>query len=535
MKKPPRLALALLERTVRGRAREEITGDLIEEYESRERSRLWFWKQAVSVAWSYSKWRKPRMKRMNRAEGLLHDLRSSSRALRRRPGSSAAVLALLILAVGANAAMFYWVDGIWNRSLPYADSDRLVRLFHTRDGVRQNLSPPNYFDLLEEQQAFDSLAAYWSPRVTLTGEGEPERLLGATVSHAFFDVLGAPPLLGWGFVREDDVPGAPPVVVLGHGLFQRRFGGDRGVIGRDIFLDGMAAKVIGVAPESFSFPAVGTELWVPLRLPRDRADQGGTPYRSFRILDVVGRLQDGVSLEQARARLASISESLAREYPSSNLGFRLEVEDLKEVELAPLRAPIFFLWAAVFLLLLIVCANVSGLWIARLASRERELAIRLALGASRARLVRELSGEGLILSSLGVALGCLLGAWVVAIVRAGASSGFAVPSEVEPGIRLLVFVLAIFVTVTVAFVAAPALFGAGRDRRSAPIGGTRRRRESAGRGAAVPRGLRDGARIDASHLGDASSQELSRAPGRRARVSGRGRLLHQRRASLSQV
>jgi len=307
-RRPPRFALALLNLAVPIALREEIEGDLIEEYQRHGRTRLWFWGQAVSIAWTY---RPRRTATAPGAEVLFDDARSGFRTLRRRPAFAVVAGTLLALGVGVNAAMFQWADALWNRPIPYAEPERLVRVFHAREGNRENLSPPNYFDLTEEADVFKGVAAYWSPSLTLTGDGEPEKLLAATASHGFFEVLGVAPLAGRSFTPEDDGPGAPPVAVLGYGLFQRRFAGERGIVGRDVLLDGRAATIVGIAPEGFSFPAPGTELWVPLRLPRDRPDQGGSPYRSFRILSRNLLLQ-----RNTRSRLSNTHQRL--KLPSSN-------------------------------------------------------------------------------------------------------------------------------------------------------------------------------------------------------------------------
>lgn len=455
-RKPPRLALALLNRLLPIVVREEIEGDLIEEFERHRRTRLWFCRQVLSISWAY----RPRPGVGKEAAGtFLDDVRSGARSLRRRPAFTGFAASLLALGIGVNAAMFQWVDALWNRAVPYPEPDRLIRLFHARERGRENLSPPNYFDLADEPDVFERLAGYWSPSLTLTGDGEPEKLLAAAVSHGFFEVLGVAPIAGRSFASEDDRPGAVPVAVLGYGLFQRRFAGDRAVVGRDILLDGKAVTVIGVAPEGFSYPAAGTELWVPLRLPRDRPGQGGNPYRSFRILDVIGRLREGTSLDQARARVATLSDRLARDYPDSNFGFHLEVELLREVERGPLRAPLVLFGGALFLLFLLVCANVSGLWIGRLAGRERELAVRVAMGASRARLVRELLAEGFSVSLLGAAGGSLLGIWIAAGARAAAPPGLAVPAAIEPGGGFRVVFLAVVLPVFLALSSAPTIFG----------------------------------------------------------------------------
>ncbi len=459
-RRPPPLALALLNLAIPEGGREEIEGDLIEEFERHRRTRLWFWRQAVSISWSY----RPRGLMSGKSiPSLFHDARSGARSLGRRPAFALAAGALLALGIGVNAAMFQWIDALWNRSLPYADADSLVRVFHSREGGRESLSPPNYFDLAEESGVFERVAGYWSPSLTLTGDAEPEKLLAATVSHGFFEVLGVAPLLGRTFSPDDDRPGASLVAVLGHGLFHRRFAGDRAVVGRDILIDGNAVTVVGVAPEGFSYPAPGTELWVPLRLPRDRPDQGGSPYRSFRILNVVGRLRQESTLAQARARLAPLSDRLARDYPGSNQGFQLEVENLREVSRGPLRAPLFLLGGSLLLLLLLVCANVSGLWIARLLARERELAVRVAMGASRARLLRELLAEGLFVSLLGTGGGSLLGTWIASGVRAAAPAGLPLPDALGNGFRYPIVFLAILLPIFLALASAPAIFGRRRN------------------------------------------------------------------------
>jgi putative ABC transport system permease protein len=466
--RPPRLGLRILGRFLPAEVREEIEGDLLEEYERRRRSRLWFWGQVLSVACCYA--RETRSKRngrnLSRREGkgwaVLHDVRRVIRSTIRRPGFALAVVVLLALGIGANATMFQLAESILHRTVAYPSPDRLVRLFQTRAGSRGSLSPPNYFDLREDEDVFSGLAAYWSPSVTLTGEGEAEKLLAATVSHDVFDVLGVAPRLGRGFTAEDDVPGAPLVVVLGHGLFERRFGSDPATVGRDVLLDGQKATVVGVASPDFDFPSAGTELWVPLRLPRERPDRGGIPYRGYRILNVVGRLKDGTSLSAANARMAALFEALATDHPESNREFGIDVVDWNEAEVGALRAPVFLLWGAVLAVLVIVCANVSGLLLARNAARERELVLRLTLGATRGRLFRELFLEGGLFALLASGLGCALAFWAISVLRAVGPAGLPVPAGFGLDLRLLAFIGTV-VALALVLVCVPVLFGLRRD------------------------------------------------------------------------
>jgi putative ABC transport system permease protein len=233
-RKRPFFLVSVLSRALPPRVREEIVGDLLEDFERHGRSRLWLLFQVIALSWAYRPRRRPAV---SKPAAIADDARSGVRSLRRRPAFAVIAGSLVALGIGANAAMFQWVDALWNRSLPFREPEHLGRIFQTRDGSRESLSPPNFFDLAEQTASFASLASYWSPSVTLTGNGEPEKLLAATVSHAFFEVLGVEPFVGRGFSPEDDRPGADRVAVLGYGLYQRRFAGDPAVVGRSVLLD----------------------------------------------------------------------------------------------------------------------------------------------------------------------------------------------------------------------------------------------------------------------------------------------------------
>jgi putative ABC transport system permease protein len=388
---------------------------------------------------------------------MVQDLLSAWRTTARRPGVTLFIASLLGLGLGANAVMFHWVEGTLLSPPPYPNSDRLVRVEEVRGATqtRESLSPPNFFDLRDQNEVFEELTGYWSPEVTFTGDGEAEKLLGATVSHGFFEVLGVAPAIGRDFDESDDAPGTPVTTVLGHGFWMRRFGGDPGVVGSTLSLNGVQTEVIGVAPPGFDYPG-GTELWLRLGLPREREDRGDMPYRSFRILNVLGRLRQGTTPEEARANLGTFSERLSEAFPRSNRGTTFELTSLHEMQISPYRSHLLLLFAAVAATLLIVCANVSGLLLARAFERRKELALRATLGASSSRLLRQLVWEGGILAVLGGAVGLV---FAYGGSRALSSVSFeGIPAPEETGLRpsLLFFVGAVTGLVCIASVIAPA-------------------------------------------------------------------------------
>ncbi len=375
--------------------------------------------------------------------GVTHDLGYAIRSLRRRPGLTAGVVAAVALAVGANTTIFAVVNGVLLQPLPYPEPEGLVRLFQVEpppSEAKAPLSPPNYLDWRERARQLAAAAAYWSPQVTLTDGAGPERLLGAVASHDLFALLREAPVLGRVYGPDEDRPGADAVVVLAHGLWQRRFGGDPAVLGRVVALDGRPHTVIGVMPPGFRFPRPGTELWLPLRLERHRdAEQIGMPYRGFRVLEVVARLADGATLEQARAEADAIATGLAAEYPGENAGFGAAVVPLLEFEVGEARVGLLALEAAGLLLLAIACANLSSVMLARSATRRRELAVRVALGASGTRLARQLLLESALVAILGGVLGAALGAAALRILRTSPAAGLPRMEAIQLDGTVLVF------------------------------------------------------------------------------------------------
>jgi putative ABC transport system permease protein len=360
---------------------------------------------------------------------FLQDVRIAIRGYLAKPLFTIVVLSILGLAIGANSAIFTVVNAVLLRPLDYPQASALVSISQ-RDratGRGRAISPPNYFDLKEHARSFDSIAAFWSPSVNLSSDGnDPEKVLATTCSHDLFEVLGVDPIIGRRLTEDDDVPGARPVAILGYGLWQRRFGGDAGVIGRDTMLDGTPTTIVGVMPAAFDFPVSGTELWVPLRLSRTQPPNRAIPvekYRQYRILSVVARLNAGSSVERARLELGALAQQLETTYPDSNRNAGLAVVPLQDTVVASSRPALLLLLSAVGCVLLIACANVGSLLLVRAAGRTREISIRMALGADRGRLVRQMLTESLVLAIGGGAVGLVVSAWALDLLLRFAPAG----------------------------------------------------------------------------------------------------------------
>ncbi|HEX5760842.1 MAG TPA: ABC transporter permease, partial [Thermoanaerobaculia bacterium] len=393
-------------------------------------------------------------------ERLRQDIRFALRSLRRSPGHTAAALLALALGIGANAAIFSVVYGVLLEPLPYPSPERLVMLIDsnpTRGFDRFSSSPPNFVDWRDQSRSFSGMAALTRANPSLTGGGvEPERLEGAQVSAGFFETLGVPPALGRGIGAADDRPGAPKVAVLSHGLWRRRFGADPAIVGRAVELDGSPHTVVGIAAEGFQFPS-RVEVWQPLALEI-------TPdMRGAHFVGVAARLKPGVSLERAQAEMSVIAGRLEKQYPDSNTGWGVNVIPTRELVVEDVRPALLVLMATVAVVLLIACANVANLLLARMASREREVAIRTALGAGRGRLIRQFLTESVLLALAGGALGLLLALWGVrALVAMNADN---IPRAAEIGLEppVLLFTLALAVLTGLVFGLVPALHAARPD------------------------------------------------------------------------
>jgi putative ABC transport system permease protein len=389
---------------------------------------------------------------------VLHEVAYAVRSLVKRPGFSAIAAATLALGIGANSAVFSVVDAVLLRPLPYPDAGRLVRVrgMSLRSGEWENLSPLDFLDLRERTRGLEKLAAYNNyADATLTGAGEPERVAGTRVTADFFGVLRVSPRIGRDFTAADDTPSASRVAILSDGFWQRRFGADPAIVGRIVRLNAMPTEVIGVLPPDFRHPfpenARQPDVYVPFRIDRT------TESRTGRYLQAIGRLAAGATLADAQGDLSAIGRDLTRAYPAEDVDKGFIVVPMLTSMTASTRAPLLVLLGAVALVLLIACANLANLLLARSTSRQKEIAVRQALGASRGQLVRQLLTESVVLALAGGALAVVVAASTMRVFSALGAGRIARGDAIGLDWRVLMFTLVLSLATAVAFGVGPAL------------------------------------------------------------------------------
>lgn len=347
---------------------------------------------------------------------MFQDLRFGARMLTKKPGFTLIAILTLALGIGANTAIFSVVYALLLRPLPYHEPERLALLSDKgRAGGRMTISYPNYSDWRERAQSFEGMASVRSQSFNLTGVEKPAQLRGRMVNWNFFQLLRVHPQLGRLFVTEDDRYGAAGAALISHGMWQEKFGAEAGIIGKKLLLDGDPYEVIGVLPPGFEYFRAD-DVFVPigLVLGMKTGFYAGIMDRGAGYgLNVLARLKPGVTLQQASQEMAGISAQLEREYPEANKGRIAQAEALQDVMSESVRQSLWVLLSAVAFILLIACVNVANLLLVRAAERQKEMALRLAIGAGRGRIVRQLLSESLLLALLGGAFGVLLGSWML--------------------------------------------------------------------------------------------------------------------------
>ena len=390
---------------------------------------------------------------------LWQDLRYGLRMLTKNPGFTIVAVLAIALGIGANTTMFSCVNALLLRPFSFDNQDRLMTIFERvpEAGIkRSSVAPGNFADWRDQSQAFEEMAAYNTRAFNITEGEQPERIPGARVSPRFFAVLNIRAMRGRTFLDEEGQVGKNAVVLLKQSLWERRYGSDPDMVGRQIMIDGKAHTVIGILPKDFNFPVNGSELWTPVAFePKDAGD------RNSHYLQIIGRLKPGFTKAQAQAEIDSISQRAQSQFPETNSGRSGLVEGLNESYTRGSRIYLTVLMVAVVFVLLIACANVANLLLVRSTSRQKEIAVRMALGGSRWRLIRQLLTESIVLAAIGGALGLLFSVWGIEAIKGGIPQGF---NQFIPGwdkmrldLDVLLFTFVVTLLTGAVFGLAPAL------------------------------------------------------------------------------
>ena len=409
-------------------------------------------------------------------ETLWQDVSYGARMLRKNPAFTIVAVLTLGLGIGANTAIFSLVNALLLRALPYPQPDKLVVVWADNPGLQLGLStiPPANSDIAawrERSQSFARVAAFTAQSADLAYSGNPERIGATRVTAGFFETLGIAPLIGRTFTPEEDHSGKPTVIMISYGLWQRRFGGDAALVGKTIFVNGERLAVVGILPQEFDFPRAAewpsffefpgrTELWLPLAF-----SVGDWQNHDERGLVTIGRLKAGVTLAQAQAEMTAFTASQAKEHPDTHKGWTLKVTPVRSQLAGTSQTALLILFAAVGLLLLIACVNVANLLLARAAVRQKEFAVRAALGAGRSRLLRQLLTESLLLSGFGCAFGLLVGFGCLRVFLQFNPLGYSRLNDASIDPSVFAFAVIVTLATGIAFGIIPALQGTKLDLR----------------------------------------------------------------------
>jgi putative ABC transport system permease protein len=390
---------------------------------------------------------------------MLTDLRYALRMLVKSPAFSIVAILTLGLAIGANSAIFSVVNAVLLRPLPYPQSEQLVRVFGSQPQLAlAPTAPANFLEWKEENQVFERIGTYVGQGFNLLGGDKPERVIGSRVSADLLQLFRVQPALGRLFTEEEDQEGRGKVVILSHEFWRQRYGGDAHMLQKTITLNDQAYTVVGVMPPGFAFPGPRTQVWVPVAFSATERQTRDTNF-----IEVIARLKPGVSIEQAQANMDAVAQSQAERYPKTNTGIGVKIISLQEHMVGDVRPMLFVLFGAVAFVLLIACANVANLLLARAATRQREMAIRGALGASRSSVIRLLLTESVLLAVVGGGVGLLLAIWSLDLLVSLKPANL--PRLAEIGVNRTVFLFALGVSVVTGllFGVAPALQASKSD------------------------------------------------------------------------